>query len=219
MKYTHLIITKVNVKWYPQAQDAVWVKNRHDILNNVLRPSLEAQTNKNFKFITLWGSEPKDPIECEYPIIIDSEGGGNILREAIEKSMEFVDDDHILTTRVDSDNALGENFVETIQDNITENVPFYYDVIDMHYFDSKRNERSIWKIPPHYGTSAFISVMERKGGYECIPYRGGHQRIGNQIKGIKLDLDCLVTIHGENILQEKIKGSNRKIQLNKFNIK
>jgi len=216
MKYTHLIITKVNVKWREQSKDPVWLGNRIKIINNILRPSLQAQTNKNFKFITLWGYEPEGGIENEHQIFIKSEGAAGILKELNKKILNYIDEENVLVTRIDSDNALGENFVETLQSNLIETTPFYYDIKSMHMLNTKTGGKSIWKPDK---TSGFISVMERTLDFQCIPYKYSHGDIGKYVKGVSLDLDVLLTIHGDNLCVKSELGERNNFDLSKYNLK
>lgn len=215
MKYTHLIVTKVNIKWLPQSKDKIWLESRINILNNILRPSLEAQTDKNFKFVTLWGYEPIDGIDNEYQIKIDSEGGANLYSEFLPKLKKLIDEDYVLTTRIDTDNAIDGDFVKNLHNHITETeIPFYYDIKMMDMINLKTRDKKIW---PAKSTSAFVSVMEQKSKYRCRPYGSGHGTVGKIMRGIKFDdLNALCTIHGENVYMKKALGSptdfNEKIK-------
>lgn len=219
MEYTHLIVTKVNIKWLPQSRDEVWLKNRINILNNILRPSLEAQTNKNFKFITLWGYEPIGKINNEYQIMINSENDGRIIyREFCSKLIDFIDEEYVLTTRIDTDNAFSFNFVENIHNHIiNDKAPFYYDIKKMNMIDLSTKNKTTWNAA---GTSGFISVMEKKEKYKCIPYSCGHGTIGKAYEGIKYDdLDALLIVHGDNIHMTRILGTTSDFDVNKYNLK
>jgi len=200
MKYTHLIVSKINVKSHPQANDEIWVKNRINLLNNILRPSLEAQSNKKFKFISLWGGEVIGgyKLDNEHQLIINSEGGKKIYNEALLKLVDFIDDDYVLTTRVDSDNALSVDFIENLHNHIIETeVPFYYDIKKMNMLELKTRKKTLWDAK---ATSGFVSVMEESAKYKCIPYKSGHGTVGKICDGLKFDdLIALCSIHGENL--------------------
>lgn len=205
MKFTHLIISKVNLRWLPQAEDEIWLKDRISLFNNILRPSIVGQTNKNFKFVTLWGYEPEGKIENEYQIKLNSKTSYALYLEMLPKLKELIDEDLVLTTRVDTDNALRYDFVENLHKHITKTeLPFYYDTNKMHMINLNTLQKRTW---PAINTSAFISVIETKSNYICIPYKTGHARIQKFVKGIKFDdLGCICTIHGENIYMKKELG-------------
>jgi len=214
MKYTHLIISRVNIKIRPQ--DDSWISARLDILNNTLRPSLEAQTNQNFKFITLWGHEPVGGIPNEYQLRFDAVNSQQeLFIEILPKITELIDNEYVLVTRVDSDNCLGEKFVETIQDNITENVPFYYDIKKMDVINTKTRNKSFWVKDK---TSGFITVMEKSDEFTCIPYKYSHGQIGDKIDGMTLNLDVLLTIHGYNLLMKDNIGKPSDFDVSKYNL-
>lgn len=218
MKFTHLIVTKVNLKWLEQSKDPIWLENRIKLLNNILRPSIEAQTNQNFKFITLWGYDPIGQINNEYPLKFDCEGMRPIYNEMVIKLLDYIDEENVLVTRVDSDNALKNDFVEILQKNVNESeLPFYYDLkkIDMIHLDTR-----IKKTWPARDTSAFVSVMEEKSNFKCIPYSTGHGRIQTFVKGIKIDdLLGLCTIHGENVYMKAPLGSISNFNTEDYNLK
>lgn len=226
MKYTHLIVTKVNIKWLPQSQNPEWREKRIHLLNNILRPSLEAQTDKNFKFVTLWGYEPIGKIDNEYqvPIFINDNNGvlytGNqLFSEMLPKLVELIDDEYVLTTRIDSDNAISHDFIEQLHQHINEtDVPFYYDISHMDMINLITRDKKRW---PAKGTSAFISVMERKANYKCIPYKSGHATVGTYVKGIKFeDLNGICCIHDGNAHMKRTLGVSTDFnEKNKYGIK
>lgn len=218
MNYTHLIISRVNVRWTSHSKDEKWLKDRIEIINKTLRPSIEAQKNKNFKFITLWGYEPEGGIDGEIQIKIDSKGTKNIYDELLKKIKEHIDSENVLVTRVDSDNCLGEDFVDNLQKRITDKVPYYYDTkyIEIYYMDNGNKNREKYN-----STSGFISVMEKTDEFECIPYKHPHDNIKNIIKGISIDeLDVLLNIHENNIAPKRNdRGKPYDFNLKKYNMK
>ena len=216
MKFTHLIISKINIKWLPQSYDEVWLEKRIKLFNETLRPSIVGQTNKNFKFVTLWGYEPQDVIDNEYPIMIDAEGASRIYDEMIPKLRELIDEEYVLTTRVDSDNALGETFVETLHNAITTNVPYYYDIKSMDMYDRRSGLKKHWI---KNKTSGFISAMERTEDFICIPNSGNHGTLGNLYNGMSFDNDVLLTVHGDNHCVKHTIGHPSGFSLKKYNVK
>ena len=218
MKFTHLIVTKVNIKWLPESRDEKWLNDRIVILNNILRPSIESQTNQDFKFVTLWGYEPVGKINNEYQIILKSEIASELYKEWMPKLIELIDTEYVLTTRIDTDNCFSYDFVEKLYEHITEiKAPYYYDVKKIDMFNSNTGNKSTWNAK---GTSGFISVMEKKSEYKCIPYMGGHGSVGRICDGLKFDdLDALLTIHGNNIHMRRELGRASDFNLKKYNIK
>jgi len=216
MKFTHLIISRINIRWKEQAQNEAWLSNRINILNSTLRPSLEAQTNQNFKFITLWGYEPIGGISNEHQINFENKKLVEIHQGLVNLLPNYVDEDHVLITRVDSDNCLGDRFVETLHNNIGENVPFYYDIGKMDMINTITKKKTTWIASK---TSGFISVMEKTKDFTCIPYGYSHGLIGNHFTGMILDLDVLLTIHGDNLSVKQNLGSSSDFDVSKYNLK
>ena len=218
MKYTHLIVSRINIKWLPQSKDEIWLNNRIHILDNTLRSSINAQTNKNFKFVTLWGYEPIGKVDNEYQILLNSTGANKILNEVLPRLLELIDEDYVLTTRIDSDNCLKDDFVEKIYNNIMETeLPFYYDIKNMDIINTISRKKTTWTAT---STSGFISIMEKKNEYKCIPYMHSHGHIGDLINGVKLDdLGVLLTIHSDNVYMTKNLGFLSKFDESKYNLK
>jgi len=217
MNFTHLIVTRVNIRWLEHSKDNEWLKNRIELLNKTLRPSLEAQTNQNFKFITLWGYEPEGGISNEIQINFGESNVSGVHKKLVEVLPDYVDEKNVLVTRIDSDNALAEDFVEIIQNNVVDNVlPYYYDISKMHMYHLKSKNKRTWDATK---TSGFISVMEKVEDFECIPYRYNHGLIGDKISGRKIDeLGALLNIHDNNV-SAKLLGVRSDFNLEKYNLK
>jgi hypothetical protein len=218
MKYTHLIISRVNIKWREQSKDENWLRDRIAIMNKTIRPSIEGQTNKNFKFITLWGYDPIDVIDNEYPIKIETVGLKKIYFELLEKLKDFIDEENVLVTRIDSDNCLGNDFVEVLQKNIREtDLPFYYDIPKLYFYHMITKQKRIWTFE---FTSGCISIMEKSSDFKCIPYQHSHGKIGTIVNGIRVDgLDTLINIHGGNLSAHMLGQKKVDFNLDKFNLK
>jgi hypothetical protein len=219
MNYTHLIVSRVNIKWFSQSKDISWLDNRIKILDSTLRPSIINQTNKNFKFVTLWGYEPIGGIDNEIQLKLncDISKGENLYNEMIINLQKYIDEENVLVTRIDSDNCLSNDFVENIQKNITSNIPYYYDIKKMNIINLNTMKKSIWNISK---TSGFISVMEKKDNFKCIPYAYDHSDIGKYYDGITIDdLNVLLTIHGDNLSVKENLGQIGEFDLNKYNLK
>ena len=216
MKFTHLIISRVNIKWKEHSKDEAWLEDRIKLLNRTLRASLKGQTNQNFKFISLWGYEPVDCLPNEYAFQFESNNLKQIFDELCVKLADLIDEEHVLITRIDSDNSLGENFVEVLHNGVRDmETPHYYDISKMHMYDMHFKNKTVWTGGK---TSGFISIMEKADEVKCLPYRYSHGVIGDVMKGRVIDeLDVLLNIH-ENNVSAKLLGSPQNFDLKKFNL-
>jgi hypothetical protein len=216
MNFTHLIVSRINIRWTEHSKDEKWLNNRKTILNNTLRASIQAQTNKNFKFVTLWGYEPEGMIENEYTIKTEEVGLENIFNDIVPELYKLIDEDYVLVTRIDSDNCLSDDFVDILQKNIIEEAPYYYDIKKMNIFNLLTNEKRIWNVSK---TSGFISVMEKKEDFICIPYKYNHSKLGEVYSGVVIDdLKVLLNVHEDNV-KVKMIGIPANYDIDKFNLK
>lgn len=162
MKFKHYILTRFNLELYQsnpyKVKDKVeWMDSRIELFKNYLIGLID-QTNKDFTVILSIDSKtPKhyiahlsfllDTIEIEYVFSFDKQP--NIwLKENKPKT------DWIITTRLDNDDELKPNFVETIQKEFRE-VEELLDVKGVKMFNKKEypyNRTSVG--------SPFITLIE-----------------------------------------------------------
>jgi hypothetical protein len=123
----HFIITRFNINFRSNRTPLVrarpeWFDYRLYIFNKICYPSIINQINKNFEYICLCSEEYTDKkkmsgfkditiLYCPEEIVFTE-----ILRKYIKTKVDK--DELLLTTRLDSDDALNKNFVGLIQNNI-----------------------------------------------------------------------------------------------------
>jgi hypothetical protein len=137
MRIRHFILTRFNNGVYASGGlrggigPAEWTRRRLELFNKYTRPSIEAQTVRDFEWILLVDPRTEkwvlDDLELTgvphhirieskfYPIPVNprTQGGFLFVRDIIDASSY----DYIITTRLDSDDAVFPLFVEKIQDS------------------------------------------------------------------------------------------------------
>ncbi len=129
----HYLITRFNLRnkeWLHSKKnetilDNEWHKTRFNIFENYCFPSIEKQSNKNFKWLVFFDNTT--PVQYHkkikelqnrflnfIPFFID---GNDVLCQSIVK---FINNDkksseYVITTRIDNDDLVHTNFIETIQ--------------------------------------------------------------------------------------------------------
>ena len=127
----HFLITRFNLKlkeWKTTKQgesvlSETWLTNRFELFKTYCLPSVKQQTNQNFKWLVCFDSETPDVFKAAInqmaasysnfqPLYID---GFTDALEAITKTITSylsASDTHIITTRLDNDDAVHKLFIE-----------------------------------------------------------------------------------------------------------
>lgn len=113
MNYTHYIITRFN---YPN--DYPYLSERFDIFNKFTKPSLEAQTNKNFIWLII--TNPNhislfskfNQINVKVIPSIEPYPSWSVVYSTINKNPLT---EYIISTRICNDDAIHKDFVKSIQ--------------------------------------------------------------------------------------------------------
>ena len=142
----HFLITRFNLKlkeWQTTKQgesvlSETWLTNRFELFKTYCLPSVKQQTNQNFKWLVCFDSETPDVFKAAInqmaasysnfqPLYID---GFTDALEAITKTITSylsASDTHIITTRLDNDDAVHKQFIETIQKSFKAQDPYIID--------------------------------------------------------------------------------------------
>jgi len=227
VEFDHLIVTRGNLNWVGGGFTPAQSKRRIELMNKTLRPSIEQQTNKNFKFISLWKEKPThNGIEGEIMEVVKSKFVLNktftktpVIHnpEILEICKKHITKDYVLVTKIDNDDCLGMNFVDVLQKNVElTNYPYYYDIRAWRTYNMVTKRMEIARLGY---TSMFLSVLEKSSDFVCYPYNYMHPQIGNVINGKYItELDGLFLIHSDNSYAA-LKGYETKFDLKHYSPK
>lgn len=163
-------------KWRDVSTDLAYLQYRMRLFKLFCAPSIAAQTNTNFTWIVLFGSDASGWLQDEIksfgqlfiPLYSDK------LEHAITAIKELIGvhakpGDKVFTTRLDNDDALAVGYVQSVQSSIRANVPsMYFDAVHGHQF-VLRDKIKEWKFYSlKYSHSPFASMVETFSTVEAL---------------------------------------------------
>lgn len=195
--YQHFILTRFNIKLWSKdkngqsTQTEEWLKQRFDLFETYCLPSIQKQTQKNFKWIVLFDADTpafyKEKIakyqkECKHlePRFVSAENGRYFVRIFKENIVQEVKEgDILITTYLDNDDALRNDYVEEIQRlaATTYNKTFIVFKYGLQYFVQLNIAT---RIP--YRNNHFISFVEKctsSSAIKTVVGYGSHINVGS----------------------------------------
>lgn len=143
MSYIHYVITRFNIKqsfgckprkpeenFMQKNLDEKYLSNRFTIFENYTLPSLQNQTNKNFKWLLLFHKNtPEKFKQMLYkweqimpqiqPVFLEEDEKWNITTYRKKNNQE--QEDFYITSRIDNDDAYHKEYIEKIQNYVQAN--------------------------------------------------------------------------------------------------
>ncbi|HEY6389957.1 MAG TPA: glycosyltransferase [Bryobacteraceae bacterium] len=203
-RFRHLILTRFNVRMEGREPPSPeWLEHRLNVFERFCFPSVRAQTTTNFDWIVYCHPEMPESIRerihaCSAwrqfrPVFFRGSFSQSMVQAAISELVTGFT--HLITTRLDNDDAISKTFVETIQNRFT-GQEFEFLNFTSGY---------IWKQGKLYSgrhtTNAFISLVERTSNYSTV-YCGNHMelhRVG-PITQIHKPAGWMQVVHDRNLL-------------------
>jgi len=191
----HAVIIRMH---YPECEAFY---KRLELFRSVCLPSFEAQTDKDFDIVVVCNEIHKHHFDYSiHPDVRSFYGDG--LRDIKSKSVAPFDYElpHVIQTRLDSDDFVSPDFIETIHAN--------QDVDMLCFKPIKVKGKDRYRvIAPDYKVSQFLSV-KGKG----FIYKYGHRSWWKHVDTWKvIDFGyCFLSVHNGNA-STKIRGSDERI--------
>ena len=209
-KLKHFLIVPFNAG----CKDAGWLERRLKLFWAFTAPSIRAQTNQNFILVMLVDPDTPEDIKLElrlglHAVLYETESWwavdrGELVEDVNEEFSQFFSDlledrhgaEWVITSRVDSDDALANNYIEETQKLFREKEEFIiYPNGVMWLKDSKESFVKKTNSPPfgsliEPGDGILKTVYYMSHGH--IPRMKDHQRFGPALMWIH-------TYHGENL--------------------
>jgi Putative rhamnosyl transferase len=128
MTLTHLILTRFNVQagyGDPKAGlDPTWLEYRFQLFEQFCYPSVYTQSNQNFKWLIFFDDQTPELFKSKIaafahyknliPIYIHGYFSESLLHSALAEHIDS-GSSHMITTRLDNDDAISRSFIESIQ--------------------------------------------------------------------------------------------------------
>ncbi|MCP9201085.1 putative rhamnosyl transferase [Gramella sp. GC03-9] len=216
--FQHYILTRFNLRakdWTTTKNNETvlteeWLEERFDLFENYCFSSVKNQKNQNFKWLVFFDVNTpeiyKKKVEAfqeSYknflPFFID--GMDNFLPE-IKKNIQKLDsEDYIITSRLDNDDCIHENYIQAIQDRFDKQDHQALDIIDGYTLETGNKYRlgRLLKL-----NNPFISLIEKKGDFKTVWFRDRHGswKYEKNMTRIKNERLWLSIIHSKNKVNE-----------------
>ena len=136
-KFEHFFLTKFNVRSFPDKKpgcDPAWLENRFKLFDRFCFPSVQNQSNQNFKWLVFFDVETPDlfkqkitdyanqwsnfvPVylDCPLPYGEFPADVRDVVRHLIPADCEY-----LITTWLDNDDAIHKDYVQLIQSNFSQ---------------------------------------------------------------------------------------------------
>lgn len=217
----HFVITRFNLKgkknlkgnrlFDPLSNE--WLDERFDLFNTYCLPSVKNQTNKNFIWLVCFDTDtPKaylpiiENIKKDFknfiPVFVDGFSGlESKIKETIQNTI-INTDEFIITTRIDNDDIIHQDFIKSIQNLYKPEVNTLIDLRQGYQFIINENPTSLraFKLP----YNPFLSVIENTDDYKTIIAEQHRywKTLPNIIINKKQHL-WMQVVHDQNLLNRK----------------
>ncbi len=212
--FQHYILTRFNLRaedWTTTKNNEKvlseeWLEERFDLFENYCLSSVKNQTNQNFKWLVFFDTDTpevyKQKVE-EYrrsyenflPFFID--GMNNFLPEIVKNIKELDSEKYIITSRLDNDDCIHQNYTEVIQSYFDQQDHHALDIIDGYTLETGKNTRLgvLMKL-----NNPFISLIEKKTNFKTVWFRDRHGswKYEKNMTKIKNQRLWLSIIHSKN---------------------
>lgn len=225
----HFILTRYNHGWKPNEQITVkrvtkkislpsnkWLEDRLTLFQKYYLPSIEVQTNKNFKvYLSFSDQTPKEYLNKVRELItgLNIEITFEAFDEQFKKKL-FTENpnEDILTTRIDNDDAISPFFVNRVQTkaNSLKNTS----IIDVWGYKFKSSNKSF--SPESYNkphASSFCTVFSKKSDYKWV-YETSHTNLPQKLDNHTLINERLYiqVIHNNNLANNSRNSYTKKVK-------
>jgi len=204
--FRHVILTRFNVKIEQAAPpDEDWLEHRFSLFERFCLPSVTAQTCTDFDWMIFCDPEIPPPYldrlrgysrhSAIRPIYFRNRFDQGMVRAAVAELARGYT--HLITTRLDNDDAICRTFVETIRSHFRGQEFEFLNFTNGFIWQDGR----IWS--GRHSSNAFISLVEEARDYSTV-YCGNHMELDQQgpIVQIAEPAAWLQVVHGRNISNE-----------------
>lgn len=206
-KFTHIILTRFNVRVgysSQQTSSEAWLEHRFKLFDMFCYPSMQGQTNQNFKWLVFFDVDTPEFFrkrirECEQwdnfiPYYVESLGDSK--KEAIAAHIE-PGSTHLITTRLDDDDALSKTFVETVQCHFKQQEFGFLNFTNGFAFSTERDALYSKESRSNAFTSLIETVEDFKSVW-CNTFHENYASLG-PVEQIASEPAWMMVVHERNV--------------------
>ena len=212
--FQHFVVTRFNLllpaveqaKGSTPILDDNWMTNRLALFEQYCFSSLKAQSNQNFTWLVFFDIHTdekfrakinsfQDEFSSFVPIFID---GMDAYLPAIKKEIvERLTTPYLITSRVDNDDCLHEDYIEEVQKQFDQQDFLAIDFVDGYTLQIEPTVRLAYRSHVH---NPFISLIEKAENFVTVwsRKRHGHWSKVKKLKPVRNKRMWMSVIHVEN---------------------
>jgi hypothetical protein len=216
-EFQHFLLTRFNVKIgfggeERAAPDLEWLEHRFRLFDDFCFPSVRAQTNQDFKWLVFFDVDTPQSVKerlASYaawenftPCYLEYYSTQKLSR-AIS---DHIDDraGHLITTRVDNDDALGVDYVQTVQNSFAAQDLEFINIVNGYIFF----ENKLYST--RHPSNTFISLIEKADDPKTVYcQRHGVLSSVGSVRQIETEPLWLQVLHERNALPRLVGVSPR----------
>lgn len=209
MEFTHLILTRFNVKSSLNdraAPGTEWLIHRFDLFEQFCMPSVQSQSCQSFTWLVFFDVDTpavfKEKIAAYaaewsnfQPCYVDSLPHEKVLSIV----REYVDAKYLISTRLDNDDAVAVDFVERVQAHFCHQVFEFVDFKIGYALDAINRKLYTRNYPNH--ASPFASLIEQSEDFQTV-WCGQHIKLHQfgPLRNVRDSPAWLQVMHDQNVL-------------------
>lgn len=216
--FQHYILTRFNLRakdWTTTKNNEKvlteeWLEERFWLFENYCFNSVKNQRNQNFKWLVFFDDHTPEVYKqkvAEYqksydnfiPYFID--GMDNFLPEIVKAIQNSDSEEYIITSRLDNDDCIHENYTDAIQRQFDQQDHQAIDVIDGYTVEIGEDIRLgyVTKL-----NNPFISLIEKKDDFQTVWFRDRHGswKYEKNMTRVRNERLWLSVIHSRNKVNE-----------------
>ncbi len=212
VEFEHALITRFNLKTLYSSfdtNDSTWLDERFELFERFCFPSVKNQTNQLFRWYILYDTNL--PIRYKNKLVGYTNEMRNlhpIFLEKFDKEVlsslisQDTKADFLISTRLDSDDSIENNFIQCVQDNFDSQDFSYLNFLNGYEYvlDKGFNKLNSFQRNP------FMSLIEKRqpnSNYYTI-YKTPHDEVDrSKVHNLKSSRWC-INIHGGNVINSEI---------------
>lgn len=221
--FKHYVITRFNIPLHWPEEDLVdnvWTAHRFDVFERICLPSVAGQTNQDFTWLVLFSAETAKrykrkiaaigkEVRVFSPVFLPTTHSRKSRHYLVSrryweiiKATGHPDDRHVISTRLDNDDALHKDFVCAVQDSFVPSPRSFVNFPNGYLYDVEANEVHRSRATDCTNTLSLIERTGRQSVPKTVYFYDHHRNAADfaPVRNVE-DLPAwLIAIHARNIM-------------------